>query len=129
MIDHISIGVSDLNASTAFYRQVLAVLDYELRDERPATSGFGRRGKSHSEFWLNARPGMAKVPADTGMHICLRTRSAEVVKVFYEAAIRLGAEDCGAPGMRPEYSDNYFAAFIRDFDGNKIEVVTFVEQI
>lgn len=129
MIDHISIGVSDLNASTAFYRQVLAVLDYELRDERPATSGFGRRGKSHSEFWLNARPGMAKVPADTGMHICLRTRSAEVVKAFYEAAIRLGAEDCGAPGMRPEYSDNYFAAFIRDFDGNKIEVVTFVEQI
>ena len=129
MIDHISIGVSDLKASTAFYKEVLAVLDYELRDERPETSGFGRRGKSHSEFWLNARPGMAKVPAGSGVHICLRARSAEAVKNFYDAAIRLGAEDDGMPAIRPQYSNNYFAAFIRDFDGNKIEVVTFVAQI
>ncbi len=129
MIDHISIGVSDLKASTAFYREVLATLDYELRDARPETSGFGRRGRSHSEFWLNARPGMASVPPDTGIHICLRTRSAEAVKNFYDAAIRLGAEDDGPPGMRPQYSENYYAAFIRDFDGNRIEVVTFVEQI
>ncbi len=129
MIDHISIGVSDLEASTAFYREVLGVLDYELRDPRPSTSGFGRRGKSHSEFWLNARPGMAKVPADSGTHICLRAKSAEDVKTFYEAAIRLGAADDGEPGLRPEYSDNYFAAFIRDPDGNKIEVVTFVAPI
>lgn len=129
MIDHISIGVSDLKTSTAFYREVLAILDYELRDERLETSGFGRRGKSHSEFWLNARPGMAKVPAGSGVHICLRARSVEAVKNFYDAAIRLGAEDDGLPGVRPQYSDNYFAAFIRDFDGNRIEVVTFVERI
>jgi catechol 2,3-dioxygenase-like lactoylglutathione lyase family enzyme len=129
MIDHISIGVSDLKASTAFYKEVLATLDYELRDPRPATSGFGRRGKPHSEFWLNARPGMDKVPADSGTHICLRAKSAEDVKAFYDAAMRLGAKDDGAPGVRPVYSDNYYAAFIRDFDGNKIEVVTFVAQV
>lgn len=126
MIDHISIGVRDLKASTAFYKEVLAELDYELRDERLETSGFGRRGKSHSEFWLNARPEMTKVPADSGTHICLRTKTAEAVKAFYEAAIRLGAIDDGAPGVRSHYSENYYAAFIRDFDGNKIEVVTFV---
>lgn len=126
MIDHVSIGVRDLKVSTAFYKEVLAALDYELRDERPETSGFGRRGKSHSEFWLNARPGMAKVPADSGTHICLRTRTAEAVDAFYEAAIRLGASEDGAPGVRPHYSENYYAAFIRDFDGNKIEAVTFV---
>ena len=126
MIDHISIGVSDLKTSTAFYTEVLAALDYELRDDRPKTVGFARRGKPHSEFWLNARPGMAKMPEDTGTHICLRTRSPEAVKAFYDAAMRLGAEDDGSPGVRPIYSDNYFAAFIRDFDGNKIEVVTFV---
>lgn len=126
MIDHISIGVSDLKASTAFFKEVLATLDYELRDARPATSGFGRRGKTHSEFWLNARPGMAPVPADSGTHICLRTKSADAVKAFYEAAIRLGAMDDGTPGIRSHYSENYYAAFIRDFDGNKIEVVTFV---
>lgn len=126
MIDHISIGVSDLKASTAFYEAVLAALDYELRDARHTTSGFGRRGKPHSEFWLNARPGMAKVPADSGTHICLRTKSADAVKAFYEAAIKMGAADDGAPGIRSHYSENYYAAFIRDFDGNKIEVVTFV---
>lgn len=126
MIDHISIGVSDLKASTAFYEAVLAILDYELRDPRPSTSGFGRRGKPHSEFWLNARPGMTKVPADSGTHICLRTKTAEAVKAFHEAAMKLGATDDGAPGIRSHYSENYYAAFIRDFDGNKIEVVTFV---
>ena len=126
MIDHISIGVSDLKASTTFYEAVLATLDYELRDARAATSGFGRRGKPHSEFWLNARPGMAKVPADSGAHICLRAKNAEAVRAFHEAAIRLGATDDGAPGIRSNYSENYYAAFIRDFDGNKIEVVTFV---
>ena len=126
MIDHISIGVSDLKASTAFYKEVLATLDYELRDERAKTSGFGRRGKPHSEFWLNARPGMLKVPADSGTHICLRTKSAEAVKAFYATAMKLGAIDDGAPGIRSHYSENYYAAFIRDFDGNKIEVVTFV---
>lgn len=126
MIDHISIGVSDLKASTAFYKEVLATLDYELRAERPATSGFGRRGKPHAEFWLNARPGMAKVAADSGTHICLRTKTAEAVRAFYEAAIRLGADGDGAPGVRSHYSENYYAAFIRDFDGNKIEIVTFV---
>ncbi len=128
MIDHISIGVSDLKASTAFYEEVLAPLDYELREDRPATAGFGRRGKPHSEFWLNARPGMPRVADDTGMHVCLRARSPEAVKAFYDAAMRLGATGDGEPGVRPEYSGSYFAAFIRDFDGNRIEVVTFVEQ-
>ena len=126
MIDHISIGVSDLKASTAFYKEVLSHLDYELRDARRATSGFGRRGKTHSEFWLNARPGMEPVPASSGTHICLRTKSANAVKAFYDAAVKLGAIDDGAPGIRSHYSENYYAAFIRDFDGNKIEVVTFV---
>ena len=126
MIDHISIGVSDLKAATAFYKEVLAALDYELRDDRPETAGFGRRGKSHSEFWLNARPGMPTVPADSGAHVCLRTKSPEAVRAFYETAMQLGASDDGAPGFREHYSENYYAAFIRDPDGNKIEVVTFV---
>jgi catechol 2,3-dioxygenase-like lactoylglutathione lyase family enzyme len=126
MIDHISVGVNDLKRSAAFYKEVLAPLDYELRDDRPETVGFGRRGKPHSEFWLNARPGMAKVPPDSGTHICLRTRTPDAVKAFHDAAMRLGATDDGAPGIRPGYSNNYYAAFIRDFDGNRIEVVTFV---
>lgn len=128
MIDHVSIGVSDLKAATHFYKSVLAALDYELRDERPSTVGFGRRGKTHSEFWLNFRPGMRPVPEDTGVHICLRTRSPEAVRSFHETALRLGARDDGGPSIRTIYSDNYYAAFFRDFDGNRIEAVAFVEQ-
>lgn len=125
MIDHISIGVRDLAASRNFYAAVLAPLDYELRDDRPQTVGFGRRGKPHSEFWINARPGMIPVPADSGIHICLRAKSEEAVRAFYEAALASGGTSDGAPGTRPDYSPAYYAAFVRDLDGNRIEVVTF----
>lgn len=126
MIDHISIGVRDLKASARFYEAVLAPLDYELRDDRPATAGFARRGKPAAEFWLNLRPDMPRVTADSGVHICMRAKSTEVVKAFYEAALAHGATGDGAPGARPEYSESYYAAFIRDPDGNRIEVVTFI---
>lgn len=129
MIDHVSIGVSDLKSSADFYRLVLAPLDYEIRDERAATVSFGRRGKPHAEFWLNARPGMAPVPADTGTHVCMRATGQKAVDAFHAIALKLGGSDSGAPGIRPGYGDagkDAYAAFIRDRDGNKIEVVTFV---
>jgi catechol 2,3-dioxygenase-like lactoylglutathione lyase family enzyme len=125
MIDHISIGVRDLAASREFYLTALAPLGYELRADESATCGFGRHGKPHSEFWLNARPGMAPVPADSGIHICLRAKSPEVVHAFYEAALAKGGTSDGAAGPRPDYSPAYYAAFVRDLDGNRIEVVTF----
>jgi catechol 2,3-dioxygenase-like lactoylglutathione lyase family enzyme len=124
MIDHISIGVRDLASARAFYTAVLAPLDYELRDDREHTAGFGRRGKPHSEFWLNARPRMAAVSPDSGIHICLRTKSPDAVRAFHDAALAHGGRSDGVPGPRPEYSPAYFAAFIRDLDGHLIEVVT-----
>lgn len=129
MIDHVSIGVSDLKAATSFYKSVLAALDYELRDDRPRTAGFGRRGKPHSEFWLNARLGMPRIAEDTGSHVCLRAISIAAVDQFFATAISLGAQDDGAPRIRPGYGDDgneAYAAFIRDLDGNRIEAVTFL---
>ena len=69
---------------------------------------------------------MAKVAADSGVHFCLRAPSAEAVDAFHAAALAGGGSSDGAPGLRPEYHDNYYAAFIRDPDGNRIEAVTFV---
>ena len=126
MIDHVSIGVSDLAASARFYDAVLAPLGYVKTDDREKTVGWGRSGKSHAEFWINARPGMQPLPADGGGHICLRTLSTEAVDMFHAAALKAGGKSDGAPGPRPGYSEAYYAAFIRDLDGNKIEVVTFV---
>jgi catechol 2,3-dioxygenase-like lactoylglutathione lyase family enzyme len=123
MIDHVSIGVGDLVAAAAFYEQVLSAIGLQKLIVRETTVGFG---KSYPEFWLNARPGMASAAADSGSHLCLRASSQAQVDDFYEVALALGAESDGAPGIRPEYSDAYYAAFIRDADGNRIEAVTFL---
>ncbi len=122
MIDHVSVAVRDLAASAAFYEAVLAPLGLTRLVTRPNTVGFG---KKYPEFWLNARPQMGPVAEDTGVHICLRTRSEENVRAFYNAAIALGGRDDGAPGPRQAAMTMYFGAFIRDLDGNKIEAVTF----
>jgi predicted lactoylglutathione lyase len=61
-----------------------------------------------------------------GFHVCLRARSVDDVREFHDAAVALGAKSEGEPGPRPQYSDRYYAAFIGDRDGNRLEVVTFV---
>lgn len=123
MIDHVSIGVRDLARSTRFYEGLLATLGHRKLVERPNTVGFG---KTYPEFWLNSRPSRAPHP-DSGNHVCLRAKGKEQVEAFHEYAIGAKAESDGAPGFRPEYHETYFAAFVRDFDGNCIEVVTFVD--
>jgi len=122
MIDHVSVAVSDLAKSAAFYEGLLATLGYARLVERDYAVGFGKR---YPEFWINKRPRMAPVAVDTGVHICLRAASEDAVRAFYGAAVRLGGADDGAPGMRPAATRDYFAAFIRDPDGNKIEAATF----
>ncbi|KAB2912860.1 MAG: VOC family protein [Hyphomicrobiaceae bacterium] len=122
MIDHVSIPVRDLAAGAAFYERVLAPLGYARLVERPATVGFG---KKYPEFWLNARPGMAPIPADTGMHVCLRAASEDEVRAFHVAALDAGGRSDGAPGPRQAAMTTYYGAFIKDPDGNKIEAVTF----
>jgi catechol 2,3-dioxygenase-like lactoylglutathione lyase family enzyme len=124
MIDHISIAVSDLSRSTRFYETVLGAIGYELLVVRGSTVGFG---KPYPEFWLNARPDMDPLPANNGSHICLRVRSTALVDAFHAAALANGGTSNGAPGLRPhERIKGYYAAFIRDYDNNRIEAVTFM---
>jgi catechol 2,3-dioxygenase-like lactoylglutathione lyase family enzyme len=122
MIDHVSIAVRDLAGSARFYAEVLATLGYEKLADRPATIGFG---KKYPEFWLNERRSMTPVDADTGMHICLRASSVEAVQAFHAAALKAGGTSDGAPGPRSGQIGGYYAAFIRDPEGNKIEAATF----
>jgi len=122
MIDHVSIAVSDLTRSAAFYDAVLAPLGFTRLAEREHTIGFG---KTYPEFWLNLRPGMEVVPEGTGIHICLRASSRHAVDAFHAAALTQGGRDDGAPGDRQAQMTTYYGAFIRDADGNKIEAVTF----
>lgn len=122
MIDHVSIGVSDLTSAVVFYEPLLLTLGHQKLVEKSGTVGFG---KKYPEFWLNHRPNRIQ-DENNGAHVCLRCSSVEVVLAFYEKAIIQGAKSSGRPGLRVEYHDSYYAAFIIDHDGNKIEVVTFV---
>jgi catechol 2,3-dioxygenase-like lactoylglutathione lyase family enzyme len=124
MIDHVSIAVRDLAASATFYEAALAAIGYGKMIVRATTVGFG---KKYPDFWLNERRGMAPVDPNSGCHVCLRADSASAVDAFHAAAIAAGGTCDGAPGPRPEYTPGYYAAFVRDLDGNRVEVVTFVQ--
>jgi len=120
MIDHVSIPVCGLAASTDFYRRILGPLGYRLMVEREATVGFG---KKYPELWLNARPGMARVETGTGAHVALRAPSEEAVRAFHAAALSAGGSCGGSPGPRPAAVTTYYGAFILDPDGNRVEAL------
>lgn len=121
MIDHVSLPVSNLDASAGFYEKLLAPLGYAKLVTREATVGFGKR---YPELWLNLRAGF-RAPADGGAHVCLRASSEEAVRAFHAAALAHGGADDGAPGPRQAAMTGYYAAFVRDLDGNKLEAACF----
>jgi len=122
MIDHISVGVSDLQRSATFYEAALGALGLARVVTRPRTIGFG---KAYPEFWINLREGMPHVPPESGVHICLRAKTTAAVDAFHAAALSAGGRSDGAPGIRPHDRVRYYAAFVVDPDGNRIEAVTF----
>ena len=123
MIDHVSIPVSKLAESAEFYKSVLSALGLELLVSRETTVGFG---KKYPEFWLNERVSHSPDSVPDGFHVCLRASSIEQVKAFHERALVCGGKSNGEPGFRKQYSSSYYAAFIQDLDGNRIEAITFV---
>jgi len=123
MIDHVSVAVRDLEQATRFYEAVLGAIGYDKLEVRPRTVGFG---KKYPEFWINLRAGLPSVPDDSGNHVGLRVRTRELVDAFHAAALAAGGTSDGAPGLRPQHGEGYYAAFIRDPDGNRVEAVTFL---
>jgi catechol 2,3-dioxygenase-like lactoylglutathione lyase family enzyme len=124
MIDHVSVAVRDLSRARRFYEAVLGAIGYSRLEVRSTTIAFGKR---YSEFWLNHRPNMTPIGPDAGGHVCLRASSPAVVDAFHAAALAAGGSSAGAPGFRPQHGEGYYAAFIRDPDGNCVEAVTFVK--
>jgi catechol 2,3-dioxygenase-like lactoylglutathione lyase family enzyme len=122
MIDHVSLAVSNLERAVPFYERAFAALGISKLVTRPAMVGFG---KTYPEVWINLRSGMRRLSPDSGAHICLRARSTDEVDAFHAAAMAAGATSESQPSLRPHDRVRYYAAFVIDADGNRIEAVTF----
>jgi catechol 2,3-dioxygenase-like lactoylglutathione lyase family enzyme len=123
MIDHVGFAVSDYAKSKAFFTNALAPLEIVLMVEIPPEHaggkhhcGFGSDGKP--DFWI----GDSKAASAT-THLAFVAKSRADVDRFHEAAMAAGGTDNGAPGLRPLYHPDYYAAFVLDPDGNNIEAV------
>lgn len=116
MIDHMGITVSNYETSKAFYQAVLAPLGYEVVMELEGWGGLGAQGKP--DFWL--QQGESTQPT---IHVAFRSENRSTVDAFYEAALKAGGKDNGAPGIREHYHPNYYGAFVFDPDGHNIEAV------
>jgi catechol 2,3-dioxygenase-like lactoylglutathione lyase family enzyme len=118
MLEHVSIGVKDIQKARAFYDAVLLPLGYERLANSDVASGYGGE---RPQFWIfqSERP----VPEDpkSGLHFCFTAPSREAVTEFHAAGVEGGGQDNGKPGIRPEYATFYFAAFVIDPDGYRLE--------
>ncbi|GIL04932.1 MAG: lyase [Betaproteobacteria bacterium] len=118
MIDHVSIGVRDVAAAKRFYDAALKPLGYTCLSEGSTSLGYGRDGVA---FWIGATE--HPVPADmrSGLHFCFRAPTRAAVDAFHAAALKHGGRDNGKPGVRADYDANYYAAFVVDPEGYRIE--------
>lgn len=106
MIDHVSVGVADLERALHFYEAAFAPLGLKKLIVRPGTIGFG---KDYPEFWINLRAGMVPVPTESGTHICLRARGAAQIDAFHTAALKAAV----APTARRVRARNIIRATMR----------------
>lgn len=118
MINHVSLGVREIARSKRFYDKALAPLGYTCLSQSAEALGYGGDAVA---LWLGAtdRP----VPADTksGLHVCFDAPSRQAVAAFHAVALGAGGRDHGKPGVRANYGSNYYAAFVIDPDGYRLE--------
>ncbi len=121
MLDHVSIAVSDLARSRQFYDAALRPLGLVRTLDFGRGSDYGAMlSQLGVEFTITVEQGVAPL---AGMHLCFRAVDRSAVDAFHGAALAAGGRDDGPPGLRPQYHPHYYAAFVRDPDGHRIEAV------
>lgn len=123
MLHHVSVGVKDVVAAGRFYDAVLGPLGYRrVMDYSPGAIAYGEKD-GPPEFWIGLPHDRSVATPGNGTHIAFAAHDIAAVQGFYKEALEQGAADEGEPGPRPEYGPDYYGAFARDADGNKIEAV------
>ena len=118
MLDHVSIGVRDLVAAKTFYDAALSPLGYGCLYEDRASLGYGL---AEASFWLYAVDHPVPEHKNSGLHFSFAAPTSESVDGFHAAALRAGGRDNGRPGSRSDYGPGYYAAFVIDPDGYRLE--------
>lgn len=119
MIDHASIGVRSIAAAKAFYDAVFAPLGYSCQSSGDSYLGYGT--PEGTQLWLLAASSPVTPDPNSGLHFCFQAPTRASVDAFHKAALAQGGKDNGAPGVRADYGSNYYAAFIIDPDGYRME--------
>lgn len=121
MLHHVSVGVRDVARAAEFYDAVMAALGYKrVMEVLPHGIAYGDKVPA---FWIQLPRGQQELAVGNGMHIAIASDSTKAIEAFYAAALAHGGVDDGAPGPRPDYGPDYYAAFVIDPDGNRLEAV------
>jgi catechol 2,3-dioxygenase-like lactoylglutathione lyase family enzyme len=118
MFDHISIGVRDIAKTKRFYDAVLQPLGYKCLSEGETSLGYGRDAVA---LWILAAEHPVPAHEKSGLHFCFTAPTRKSVDSFHAAALKLGGRDNGTPGIRADYDPNYYAAFVVDPEGYRLE--------
>ena len=122
MYDHVGLTVADLERSRAFYSAALAPLGITELARFANFIGFGRE---HPQFWIGEG---AAVQPSPRTHVAFAAVTRLEVEAFHRAALEAGGVDHGAPGLRPQYGPSFYAGYVRDPDGNKLNAVCYSEE-
>jgi catechol 2,3-dioxygenase-like lactoylglutathione lyase family enzyme len=118
MLNHISIGVASLSKAKDFYDATLSALGYQRLSEDANSVGYGDKTV---DFWVLKAEKPVPDELTSGLHICFTAPTREGVNRFHATGLRHGGRDNGEPGPRPDYGQNYYAAFLKDPDGYRVE--------
>ena len=118
MFDHVSIGVADIARSKKFYDAALRPLGFSLLSDGESSLGYGEKAV---QLWLGATQKPVKADMESGLHFCFLAKDRAAVDAFHAAALKTGGTDNGKPGVRADYSPKYYAAFVIDPDGYRLE--------
>ncbi len=125
IISHITLGTNDKTRSAAFYDAVLGVLGFERLAKPPEKPLAYEKNGQMPTIYLYAPEDGRPATWGNGTHVALIAESSAQVEQFHALALAHGGSDEGAPGPRPHYGPNYFAAYVRDPDGNKLQAVCY----
>jgi catechol 2,3-dioxygenase-like lactoylglutathione lyase family enzyme len=118
VFDHVSIGVADIPRSKKFYDATMKPLGFSRLSDGETSLGYG---ETSVQLWLGATGKPVKADMESGLHFCFAAKDRAAVDAFHAAALKAGGKDNGKPGVRADYGAKYYAAFVIDPDGYRIE--------